>query len=118
MRECFGWLHLTGRDLLRLVPGKLLPPYIEVSNVKRSIQEDASYIAVVYEFVEKGQNDPEVVQQVLDFLWCVGFSYTMTPKANNWESGILLDLSDIVHPGGYGWHEKRFGYRTVKQILR
>ncbi|KAK3944262.1 hypothetical protein QBC46DRAFT_361214 [Diplogelasinospora grovesii] len=102
MRQCFGWLKLTGRDLLRLLPRKLLPPYIKVSGVRRSIRQDACYTAVVCEFVEEAENDPEVVQQVLDFFWCVGFSHIMTPKASNWKNGVLVDLSDIVHPRGYG----------------
>ena len=117
LRQCYGWLQLNSDDLLRLLPRKLLPPYIEVSKLKRSIHPDACYTAVVYEFVEEGVNNPEVVQEVLDFFWLGGFSHAMLPRACNWKSAVLIDHSDIVHPRGYGWNRGCFGYRTAKQIL-
>lgn len=118
MRQCFGWMRFTGEELLRRVPTKLLPPPIKIDWVTRSIDKHALYTAIVYEFVEKGVNEPAVAQQVLDFLWCVGFSYVPTTKADNWESGVLLDHSDIVHCNGHGWEMRLFGPRTVNQVLR
>jgi hypothetical protein len=118
MRQSYGWMQFTGRELLSRVPSRLLPPYIEVNRVRRSIQRDANYTAIVYEFVEEGENDPDVVQPMLDFFWRAGFSHIMTPKASNWKSGVLVDFSDVVQPNGYGWSTRFFGYRTVRQILR
>lgn len=117
-RECFGWMRFTGEELLRRVPSKLLPPPIEVARVKRFIDKDATYTAVVYEFVETAANDPDVAQAVLDFLWRVGFAHVPVTKADNWEGGVLLDHSDIVHCNGHGWDTRLFGYRRVDQILR
>ncbi|KAL6410178.1 protein kinase domain-containing protein [Ilyonectria robusta] len=96
----------------------LLPPPIEVARVKRFIDKHATYTAVVYEFVQTGPNDPDAAQAVLDFLWRVGFAHVPATKADNWEGGVLLDHSDIVHCNGHGWDTRLFGYRRVDQILR
>ncbi|KAH6973806.1 hypothetical protein BKA56DRAFT_491548 [Ilyonectria sp. MPI-CAGE-AT-0026] len=101
-RECLGWMRFTGEELLRRVPTKLLPPPIEVARVKRFIDNHATYTAVVYEFVETGPDDPDAAQAVLDFLWRVGFAHVPVTKADNWEGGVLLDHSDIVHCNGHG----------------
>lgn len=118
IRQCFGWMRFTGEELLERVPRKLLPPPIEVARVKRFIDKHATYTALVYEFVNTGPNDPDSTQTVLDFLWCVGFAHVPVTKVDNWQSGVLLDHSDIVHCTGQGWDAKFFGYRRVDQILR
>ena len=124
LRQCYGWLQLTGDDLLRLLPRRLYPPEYDVSKIKRYIDPDVCYTAVVYEFVEEARNNRKVVQEVLDFFWRVGFSHVLIPMACNWKSGVLVDLSDIIYPKGYGWSVKRFGSARVrrmnplKQILR
>ncbi|KAK0640839.1 hypothetical protein B0T16DRAFT_430841 [Cercophora newfieldiana] len=117
MRQCLGWMRFTGEELLARLPTRLHPPPIKVGRVERSISKHATYFAVVYEYVEEGLNDPDVVQEVLDFLWCVGFGHVPVTKVENWESGVLLDHSDIVHCNGAGWDARFFGYRTASQIL-
>ena len=111
IRQCYGWLQLTGGDLLRLLPRRLLSPEYDVSKLKRYIDLDVCYTAAVYEFVEDTGNDRVVVQEVLDFFWRAGFSHVLAPRACNWKSGVLIDLSDIIHPMGYGWHVKLLGNR-------
>ncbi len=118
LRRCYGWIQITGEELWGIVPRRLRPPRIEIDKVKRSIERDANYIAVVYEFVEDVGNDPVVVQPVLDFFWRVGFAYAVTTLARNWKGGVLIDLGDIVHPRGYLWRIRQYGFRTVDQILR
>jgi hypothetical protein len=118
MRQCYGWMRFTGQELLDRLPSQLCPPSrFKVGKVERSIDENASYTAIIYEFVESSENDPVVVQKVLDFLWCVGFSHVPVTKAENWTSGILLDYSDITHHDGYGWEKGRFGYIAAERIL-
>lgn len=72
MRRCHGWMQFTGEELYRRMPRKVRPPSMEVGKVKRSIREDVHYTAIVYEFLEEGENSPDVVQPVLDFFWRVG----------------------------------------------
>jgi len=117
LRQCHGWMQFTGEELLNRLPKKLLPPYMEIDRVKRSIERGAHYVGVVYEFIEEGENDRAVIGTVLDFLWHVGFSHCSSPKADNWKSGVLVDASDIVQPNGYAWSRKRYGTVTVGQIL-
>lgn len=117
MRRCFGWMQFTGAELLQHLPRDLRPSPIQVDDVTRELDADATYTALVYEFVEEGGNDFDVVQRVLDFLWCFGFSWCPLTKAANWESSILLDYSDIVHLNGQGWNAKRFRNREADDIL-
>ena len=75
------------------------------------------YIALVYELVEDGENMPAAVEEVTDFLWCAGFSHTLSPAARNWKSGVLVDLGDIVHAGSFWWKQPLYGMRTADRIL-
>lgn len=106
LRRCYGWMRITGEELWSRMPRKVRPPPMEISRVERSVKQDAHYIAVVYEFVDDVANDPAVVQPVLDFFWRVGFSHGSSTFARNWKGGVLVDLSDIVHPRGYGWGKR------------
>ena len=118
LRQCYGWMQFTSEELWNRLPRKLRPPYLKVDRVERFIEPDVLYTAVVYEFVEEGENEPEVLGSVLDFLRHVGFIHCWSPKANNWKSGVLVDHSDIVQPNGYGWTKKRLGCVTAEHILR
>ncbi|KAF5621355.1 uncharacterized protein FTJAE_11326 [Fusarium tjaetaba] len=85
IRKCYGWTTFSGHVLLEL-PKELRPPVLRV----------------VYEYVEEGENHPDVVEEADKFFWLAGFSHSSSPAARNWKSGVLVDLSDIVHAGGYG----------------
>ena len=102
VKRCRGWLTLPGKVFgeLRL---SLRPPLVEVNRIKRFLSRDKEYIAIVYEYVEEGENDPDTMQKAMDFFWLAGFSRTYSPLLGNWKSGVLVDLSDIVPPRGYGW---------------
>lgn len=84
----------------------------------RAFLPGKTYTALVYEYVEEGANDPAVVRGVAGFLWLAGFSFASSPLARNWKSGMLVDLSDIVQPRGYGWCELYYGLTEIKEILR
>ena len=116
IRKCFGWLRLSG-DVFRAFPPELKAPSYKISKVQRSISFDKEYIAVVYEYVEEGRNDEAVVEDVDRFFWLAGFSHTLSPSVKNWKSGVLVDLADIVHAGGYGWKKQLYGPRTADLIL-
>ncbi|KAF5619782.1 hypothetical protein F52700_11610 [Fusarium sp. NRRL 52700] len=85
IRKCYGWIEVSGH-ILQDLPKDLRPPVLQL----------------VYEYVEEGENHPDVVEQVDKFLWLAGFSHSSSPAARNWKSGVLVDLSDIIHAGGYG----------------
>ncbi|OAQ66346.2 hypothetical protein VFPPC_07915 [Pochonia chlamydosporia 170] len=118
LRKCYGWLQFTGEQLYKHLPWKLHPPYIEVDKMVRSIDKTKNYTAVVYEFVEEADNDPNVVKSVLEFLWRVGFSHCLSPRKANWKSSVLVDLSDIVGPRTFGWVGARYGPFGPEHVLR
>ncbi|KAM4057190.1 hypothetical protein HRG_004030 [Hirsutella rhossiliensis] len=116
MRKCFGWLRLSG-DVFHALPLELKAPSFTISKIQRSMSFDKEYIALVYEFIEEGRNDEAVVEEVDRFFWLAGFSHTLSPSIKNWKSGVLVDLADMVHAGGYGWKKQLYGPRTADMIL-
>jgi hypothetical protein len=102
MKRCYGWLTIPGK-VFRKLHWSFRPPQVEVDRIKRYLRPDQEYIAIVYEYVEEGENDPDTMQKAMDFFWLAGFSRTFSPLLGNWKSGVLVDLSDIVPPRGYGW---------------
>lgn len=108
IRKCYGWTRFSGHSLLEL-PKDLKPPVLQVGKFCRSISTEKEYTAIVYEYVEEGENRPDVVEEADRFFWLGGFSHSSSPAARNWKSGVLVDLSDIIHAGGYGWYAKCYG---------
>jgi hypothetical protein len=102
IKTCYGWLTIHGKVFPEL-HWRLRPPVVEVDRIKRSFPPDQQYIALVYEYVEEGENDPDTMQKAMDVFWLAGFSRTYSPLLRNWKSGVLVELSDLVLPRGYGW---------------
>ncbi|KAK1764382.1 hypothetical protein QBC33DRAFT_547060 [Phialemonium atrogriseum] len=115
--KCYGWLRFSGQVFLDM-PRRTRPPSIVVSKEPRSFSLDKEYLAIVYEYIEDGENDPTVVEQVGDFFYLAGFSFAESPLEKNWKQGVLIDFSDIVHPGGFGWAKQLYGPRKAEAILR
>jgi hypothetical protein len=118
MRQCCGRLQFMGEKLRSCIGTKFEPPYIKVDKIVRSINDTKLYTAVIYEFIEETKNDHGDVQLVLEFLWRAGFSLTLSPLAANWKQGVLVDGSDVVSPGSYGWDKVAYGMRFPKAVLR
>lgn len=116
MRRCYGWLNLDGNVFRRMGRG-LRPPVITISKITRSMPPDRKYIAIVYEYVDEGENDRDVVQKALDFFWLAGFGHTLSSAERNWRSGVLIDLADVVYPSAYGWRKQLYGPRTTSRML-
>jgi hypothetical protein len=103
MKKCYGWLTIHG-SAFRELHRSVRPPLVHVDRkIKRHLAPDQEYIAILYEYVEEGENDPDTMQKAMDFFWLAGFSRTSSPLVRNWKSGVLVDLSDIVAPRGYCW---------------
>ncbi|KAM6535425.1 hypothetical protein FALCPG4_004989 [Fusarium falciforme] len=117
MRKCYGWLKFNGQSFLNMPP-KLWAPSLIINKINRNFSPDKGYFAILYEFVEEGENDPATVEKVDDFSWLSGFGHNSSPLEKNWKSGVLIDLSDIVHAGGFGWSPKSYGARPANRILR
>lgn len=115
-RKCFGWLRLSG-DMLCRLPLDLKAPSFTISKIQRSMSSNMNYIALVYEYIEEGENEKAVVEYVDRFFWVAGFGHTISPSAQNWKEGVLVDLADIVHIGGYGWKKELYKPRTADLIL-
>ncbi|EGX97240.1 hypothetical protein CCM_01900 [Cordyceps militaris CM01] len=113
MVRCYGWMKISGST----VPEELRAPPLTVGKIQRLMPSDENYIAVIYEFVEDGDNEPCAVDEVLDFLWHGGFCSALSPLGKNWKSGVLIDLSDIIHVFGFAWNKALYGCRSAAQIL-
>ncbi|KAK5989706.1 hypothetical protein PT974_07962 [Cladobotryum mycophilum] len=116
MKKCYGWLNVSG-EMLRALPRSLRPPFIRIEKLIRQLSFEQDYVAIVYEYVEEGENDHAVVQKTLEFLWLTGFTFTSSLE-RNWKSGVLVDLSDIVYPRGFGWQQALYGERCADILLR
>ncbi|RKU42519.1 hypothetical protein DL546_003929 [Coniochaeta pulveracea] len=111
--KCYGWLRVNRHDVFPRMPRSVLPHAIRVDKHTRALPSERNeFLAVVYEYVEDGENDIETVEEVARFLWLAGFSFCPTPLARNWRSGVLVDHSDITGPQFYGW--QKFYYRCLK----
>ncbi|KAB5532782.1 hypothetical protein GE09DRAFT_376967 [Coniochaeta sp. 2T2.1] len=116
--KCYGWLHFNRREVFPRMPRRVLPHSIRVAKHLRSLPpERDTFIAIVYEYIEEGENNVEAVEKVAKFLWLAGFSFSQQPLARNWKSGVLIDHSDIVGPGFYGWQKHFYSRLSAKSIL-
>ncbi|KAI0401459.1 hypothetical protein F4802DRAFT_428036 [Xylaria palmicola] len=57
------------------------------------------------------------IRALLRFFYLVGFSFTCSPRIENWKGGRLIDGSDVVHPGGVGWDARYYGSSQVAAAL-
>jgi hypothetical protein len=116
--KCYGRLHFDRREVFPRMPRRVLPHSVRVGKHRRSLPpERDTFVAIVYEYVEDGENHVEAVEKVADFLWLAGFSFALQPLAKNWRSGVLVDHSDIVGPGFYGWQKPYYIRHSAKDIL-
>ena len=117
MRKCHGWLKIQS-EMLNGIHSWLAPERIDLGmKCSRFMQGRREYTAVVYEYVEEGDNDAAAVQEALDFFWLAGFSTTISPLARNWKSSVLVDLSDVVPPRGYAWREEFYKPRDASRVI-
>lgn len=116
MTECYGWLKLHSNTWKHL-RSSLEPPDVKIEKIRRYMEPDMEYTALVYEFINGGENEPTVVEKVADFIYHVGFSVPSASLAKNWTDSVLVDYADIFYLGGYGWHESTFGVRDAKDLL-
>lgn len=116
LRKCYGWLKFSGK-VFEGLPLRFRAPPAKISKIQRSISPSEEYTAIVYEYIEEGENDEAVVEEVDRFCWLTGFSHNLSPATRNWKRGVLVDLSDIVNVRGYGWHEWSYKPRTADLIL-
>ncbi|KAL7918443.1 hypothetical protein ACQKWADRAFT_323786 [Trichoderma austrokoningii] len=117
MAKCHGWLKLQSHIWDKL-PRDLKAPRLVIEKTERYMQRDVDYVCLVYELIEAGDSIPSVVEEVSDFLYHAGFSFTLTPLARNWVNSVLVDYSDIIHYGEYGWRAWGFKKRTADQLLQ
>ncbi|KAL7785174.1 hypothetical protein V8C37DRAFT_394597 [Trichoderma ceciliae] len=115
--ECYGWLKLQSYIWDKL-PRHLQAPHLKIDKTERYMEKNQDYISLVYEYIEEGENTPSKVEEVDDFLYHAGFAYTLAPLAKNWVNSVLVDQSDIVFYGGYGWRANGYRKRSAGQILK
>ncbi|EJT79557.1 hypothetical protein GGTG_04642 [Gaeumannomyces tritici R3-111a-1] len=111
-RQCFGWLKLTMDSFGHR---KNRPPVLVWLGLRRPPpQPGREYFAMVYEYIEEDELDDEGdlgerkeanrrrISVSMGFLSLIGFEFPYSWFLGNWKNGILLDLSEIVFPFGYG----------------
>ncbi|KJZ79989.1 hypothetical protein HIM_00703 [Hirsutella minnesotensis 3608] len=54
--KCYGWLKFSGRFFFRMPESKRAPT-IRVDKITRNISPDREYTAIVYEYIEEGDNN-------------------------------------------------------------
>ncbi|KAI1761019.1 hypothetical protein GGR53DRAFT_522653 [Hypoxylon sp. FL1150] len=94
MRECYGWVKIN-RSTVNTWPRNARPESMNMERIIRTVSPDKDHVAVLYEYIDETENGND--------------------SAVN---GVLVDYSDIVHVGGYGWHHKFYGPRKADKILK
>lgn len=107
LRRCYGWMRVTSAQLHAKIPRRRWPEYIDAGEWARGPENNRDYLAMVYEYIEDGENIPEKMQETIDFLHDTGFHYTICTMLRNWKNSMLIDFSDIIHVGGNGWCDVR-----------
>ncbi|KAJ9129840.1 hypothetical protein NKR23_g12445 [Pleurostoma richardsiae] len=99
LRECFGWVKVSGRELCGL-GWDLRPPSVVLDGLSRKIRPAEEYYAIVYEFIPEEQLRVDVIQSQLDLFWLAGFCLVPMQLCNWKGPGVLVDLADLICP----WH--------------
>lgn len=101
-------MRVSGEEFLSHKPPLLQQQGLKRNQVRHNISRREEYYAIVYEFIPKAEPGDyyEVMQSQLDFFWRVGFCFSL-PRRENWEGGILLDMSDLINTWYPTWSKKR-----------
>lgn len=102
-RQCYGWVKITGARIFDELPPEWWPSCRTLEKKRRQIYREIDYTALVYEYIDEGDNDKEVIDKSLEFFRDAGFSHTHISLACNWKQSVLIDMSDVIYPGGFGW---------------
>ncbi|KAJ4161591.1 uncharacterized protein LMH87_007622 [Akanthomyces muscarius] len=94
IRKCYGWIKIAG-DILYQLPPLWQPPHLKIEKIPRQIERNKEYTALVYEYVEEGENNAEVIQESLNFFRDAGFSHTRISLARNWKKRVYLSVNFI-----------------------
>lgn len=112
-------MEFTGTRLYERLSHKWWPTLVEVDRLVRRIHDEAEYTASVYEYIEEGENEKDVVENSLDFFRVAGFSHPPPiSRARNWQSSVLLDMSDLIYTGGGGGYGWTYWGLTAAMVLR
>ena len=115
--KCYGWLRFNTDEILPRIPRRLRPHGVTIEKTKRCIEPGKEHIAIVYEYIEDGENDPSKVEEFLEFMHLVGFC-PASSHGRNWKRSMLVDFSDFIGTASYGWHSSRFRRLPVSYFLR
>ncbi|OAA67346.1 hypothetical protein SPI_01922 [Niveomyces insectorum RCEF 264] len=106
--QCYGRLKFDTDTILPTIPRSLRPRVIQIEKTRRFIEPGKEHIAIVYEYVEDGENDPAAVEPFLDFMQLAGFCMTSSPHGRNWKRNMLVDFSEFIGVYSHGWHKSRY----------
>ncbi|GAP88946.1 hypothetical protein SAMD00023353_3400160 [Rosellinia necatrix] len=115
-RKCYGWLDFDG-DLIKSMPYRTKPQPRKRDKPPHSMSPGNTYHAIVYEYIPEEDNEPALIKAQLQFFHLIGFSFTCSPRIENWKGGRLIDGSDVVYPGGAAWNAQYYGSPLVAAAL-
>ncbi|KAM3427565.1 hypothetical protein MY4824_009355 [Beauveria thailandica] len=98
IRQCYGWVKITGARIFDELPPNWWPSCRTLEKKRRQIYREIDYTAIVYEYIDEGDNDKEIIDKSLEFFRDAGFSHTHISLACNWKLSVLIDMSDIIYP--------------------
>lgn len=76
----------------------MAPPSLQLSEISRELDLEKDHLVIVYEYVPEGHSDLDSMQRTIDFIWRAGSMFFNSARDVNWESNVLLDLSEIAGP--------------------
>lgn len=89
-------MEFTGTRLYERLSHKWWPTLVEVDRLVRRIHDEAEYTASVYEYIEEGENEKDVVENSLDFFRVAGFSHPP-----DFTGAQLAEFGPPRHVGSY-----------------
>ncbi|KAI0526162.1 hypothetical protein F5B22DRAFT_632728 [Xylaria bambusicola] len=116
IRRCYGWLDFDG-DLIKRIPYQIKPQPRKRDKPPHSISPGNVYHAIIYKYISEDDNELASVKALLRFFHLIGFSFTCSPRIENWKGGRLIDGLDIVYPGGVGWDLQYYGSPRITAAL-
>lgn len=115
--KCYGWLRFNTDEILARIPRRLRPRAVTIEKAKRYIEPGKEHIAIVYEYIEDGENDASKVEEFLEFMYQAGLC-PASSHGRNWKHSMLVDFSDFIGTASYGWHRSLFRRLPASYFLR
>ncbi|CEJ93259.1 hypothetical protein VHEMI08864 [[Torrubiella] hemipterigena] len=104
LQQSYGWLKIDAQELVEKCKRMgSIPGYTKCRKLQRHLLNSGDYYGIVYDYVEKGENDFEQITRQQSLYLRLGFLFDGRYLEQNWRDSILVDLSDIVAFNKLDW---------------